>query len=90
MLISSYIFGYGLVRFIIEYFRQPDAEIGYVLTFGRESDNIYLFESVFNISKGQVFCLIMMVIGIVLAIAVTVWRNKRVEYDKQKNRKPKK
>ena len=47
-ILGSYIMGYGLIRFILEYFRQPDSDIGYVIG---HSNNIYLFESFSNISN---------------------------------------
>ena len=40
-----YIFGYGFVRFFIEYFRQPDAHLGFILG---------------NLSMGQLLCLAML------------------------------
>ncbi len=40
-----FIFGYGFVRFFIEYFRQPDAHLGFVIG---------------NFSMGQVLCFAMM------------------------------
>jgi phosphatidylglycerol---prolipoprotein diacylglyceryl transferase len=47
-LLAIYIFGYGLVRLVIEFYRAPDAHIGYI--FG-----------VFTL--GQIFCLVMMAVG---------------------------
>ena len=88
-LIGSYLSGYGLIRFVIEYFRQPDSDIGYILSLGEKSDNIYLFESVLNISKGQIYCLIMILAGAVL-MALCAIRSKKVNNDKRKNQKPKK
>ena len=70
---AFYLMGYGFFRFMIEYCRQPDAEIGYVISLGKESDNIALFQSFLNISKGQVFCFIMIAAGAVL-LAVLLWR----------------
>lgn len=67
-MLSSYLIGYGCIRFVIEYFRQPDSDIGYVLSFGEKSSNIYVFESLGNISKGQVFCFLMIAGGILLLI----------------------
>ena len=90
ILISSYIFGYGIIRFVIEYFRQPDSDIGYVLSLGEKSTNIYLFESVLNISKGQIYCLVMMAAGIILTVSIFAGKNKKVENDKRKNQQPKK
>ena len=46
---SSFLIFYGLIRFIIEFFRQPDAHIGYVA-----------FDS---LSMGQILCIPMMIIG---------------------------
>ena len=63
---SFYLMGYGIFRFFIEYCRQPDASIGYVISLGRGSRNIALFESFLNISEGQVFCLLMVAAGAIL------------------------
>ena len=46
---AIYLFGYGFVRFFIEYFREPDAQLGFVFL---------------NFSMGQVLCFIMMIAGI--------------------------
>jgi phosphatidylglycerol:prolipoprotein diacylglycerol transferase len=49
---ASFLIFYGIIRFIIEFFRQPDAHIGYV---------------VFDyISMGQVLCLPMILIGFLI------------------------
>lgn len=47
--IGLYIFGYGLVRFVIEFLREPDAHLGFVLGFN---------------TMGQVLCILMMLVGI--------------------------
>ncbi|PIE98041.1 MAG: prolipoprotein diacylglyceryl transferase [Treponema sp.] len=61
-LTGMYIIGYGAFRFIIEYFRQPDFDIGY--RFSTNTGNpIYKFDSVLNISTGQILCLIMILGG---------------------------
>jgi phosphatidylglycerol:prolipoprotein diacylglycerol transferase len=51
---SCFLIFYGLIRFIIEFYRQPDAHIGYVA-----------FDS---LSMGQILCLPMILIGIVMFI----------------------
>ena len=82
---GAYLAGYGLIRFIIEYFRQPDANIGYVLQLGKvKSDNIALFSSVLDISKGQVFCFFMIVAGIALICITNVKRKRKEEYDNRR------
>lgn len=52
-LLGIYICGYGLVRFIIEFFREPDYQVGFILG---------------TISIGQALCLLMMLGGIALLI----------------------
>jgi phosphatidylglycerol---prolipoprotein diacylglyceryl transferase len=52
-LLGLYIIGYGLVRFFIEYFREPDYQLGLFLGF---------------ISMGQILCLLMMLGGIAVLL----------------------
>jgi phosphatidylglycerol---prolipoprotein diacylglyceryl transferase len=52
-LIGIYICGYGLARFFIEFFREPDYQLGFVLSF---------------MSMGQVLCALMMMAGIIILI----------------------
>ena len=51
---SSFLIFYGLIRFIIEFYRQPDAHIGYIA-----------FDL---LSMGQILCLPMILIGIIMFI----------------------
>lgn len=74
---GAYFAGYGFVRFIIEYFRQPDADIGYVLSFGEKSTNIYVYQGLGNISKGQVFCFLMIVGGLAFIAAVNLLEKRK-------------
>lgn len=48
-MLGAYLVGYGLMRFIVEFFRQPDAQLGFVF---------------FSFSMGQVLSSIMIVVGI--------------------------
>lgn len=48
-----YLFGYGFVRFFIEYFREPDAHLGFVFL---------------NFSMGQVLCFAMMLAGAAIVL----------------------
>jgi len=52
-IVGLYIFGYGLVRFIIEFFREPDVQLGFVLGFN---------------TMGQVLCTLMMLAGIAVIL----------------------
>jgi phosphatidylglycerol:prolipoprotein diacylglycerol transferase len=51
--VGLYIFGYGLVRFVIDFFREPDAHLGFVLGFN---------------TMGQVLCMAMMLAGIAVIL----------------------
>jgi phosphatidylglycerol:prolipoprotein diacylglycerol transferase len=50
-MLAFYLIGYGIVRFFIEYFRQPDAHIGFIF---------------FSFSMGQLLCGMMAAGGMVL------------------------
>jgi phosphatidylglycerol:prolipoprotein diacylglycerol transferase len=51
-MVSCYLMGYGLVRFFIEFTREPDAQLGFLLGTGW-------------LTMGQVLCLVMVAIGFV-------------------------
>ena len=55
---------YGFVRFIIEYFREPDEQLGFIIALGKESEPTALFKSVFNISMGQILCVLTIAAGL--------------------------
>ena len=71
---SFYLMGYGIFRFFIEYCRQPDANIGYIIKGGKGADNIALFQSFLNISEGQIFCILMVAAGALLLFVLLQWR----------------
>jgi len=59
-----YIVGYGLIRFVIEYFREPDAGLGYIIKFGAPDAPTYTFTTFLNLSMGQILCFFMVVGGL--------------------------
>ena len=66
-ILGSYLLGYGFFRFFIEYFRQPDANLGYIINFSGRSDLILAMDHPLGaISLGQILCAIMIISGIVL------------------------
>ncbi len=73
---ALYTIGYGLFRFIIEYYREPDADIGYRIT-AVPGSPIYFNQSLFNISTGQIFCLIMIAGGLGLLAVRFIQEQKR-------------
>lgn len=52
-LFSLYIVGYGVARFFIEFFRQPDPQLGFILG---------------PLTLGQIFCCLMVMAGIALIV----------------------
>lgn len=52
-MLAFYLIGYGMVRWVIEFFRQPDAQLGFV---------------VFSFSMGQVLCAGMILAGALLLV----------------------
>ena len=71
MLSAIYAGGYGFVRFFIEYFREPDADLGYRIA-KDASAPIYTNTSLLNFSTGQILCFLMMTFAIIFAIVC--WR----------------
>ncbi len=55
MMVVFFIFFYGLFRFVIEFFREPDPQIGYLLGF---------------LTMGQILCLAMIATAAALAVAL--------------------
>ncbi len=60
--VSWYLIGYGTVRFFIEYFREPDRQLGYIIGEGPTER----FTSLFHISMGQILCFVMIASGVIL------------------------
>ncbi|WP_040236268.1 prolipoprotein diacylglyceryl transferase [Borrelia crocidurae] len=71
-----YIILYGIFRFLIEYLREPDKEIGFIITY-RKPESILDF-SFLNISMGQIFSSILILAGIIWLI----WTKKQVKKTK--------
>lgn len=77
-----YTIGYGIARFFIEYFRQPDSNLGFRIS-PTNDVSIYTNNSMANLSTGQVFCLTMIGFGLVLMLVLFFW-------DKYKKKNPEK
>jgi phosphatidylglycerol---prolipoprotein diacylglyceryl transferase len=59
-----YAMGYGTIRFVIEYFREPDQGMGFIV--GDKSAPTYVVTSVFNLSMGQLLSSLMILGGALL------------------------
>lgn len=75
MLSCIYTGGYGLVRFVIEYFREPDAELGFRIA-KDSSAPIYTNTSLLNFSTGQILCFLM-IIGAVAGSLILYLKSKK-------------
>ena len=64
---GMFLIGYGVFRFAIEYFREPDADLGYRISV--TDAPTYMNVSLLNISTGQILCFLMILGGIGLIIA---------------------
>ena len=80
---ALYTIGYGTARFFIEYFRQPDEDIGF-RTGDAQNAPIYLNQSMLNLSTGQILCLIMILGGLVIIGLGLYFKKKKAASDKQK------
>jgi len=78
-LFGYYLMFYGFVRFIIEYFREPDAELGYILQLGKSSGSIHKFETFLNFSMGQLLCLIMIVTGFIYCLTLKILSERNIK-----------
>ena len=79
-LIGLYFLGYGFVRFIIEYFREPDSHMGYPIDFAKANLPTALSHPLLSFSTGQILCFLMMVFGIVWIIVCSRLPNKEYTY----------
>ena len=60
---SLYIIGYGFVRFLIEYVREPDRDIGFPIELVESHGEIHRLTSFFNFTTGQILCFLMILGG---------------------------
>lgn len=67
---SIYVIGYGMARFVIEYFREPDSGLGYIIKLGDPEAPTYAFTTFLNFSMGQILSFLMMAGG----FALLFWR----------------
>ena len=89
-IIGMYFLGYGLFRFFIEYFREPDAGLGYRIEFVRNNLPPAAAHPPFSFSTGQILCFGMIIFGIVWLIIASRLPNRvpvRV-YEDNENKQP--
>jgi phosphatidylglycerol:prolipoprotein diacylglycerol transferase len=64
-LTGLYAGGYGLIRFFLEYLREPDADLGYRIELVHNGIPPALFSSFFNFTTGQILCFVMIVATVI-------------------------
>ncbi|MCL2180205.1 MAG: prolipoprotein diacylglyceryl transferase [Treponema sp.] len=62
--VGLYFLGYGIIRFIIEYFREPDRDLGYRFEIVKTSLPTAYAHPLLSFSTGQVLCFWMIVFGV--------------------------
>jgi len=77
-LIGLYFLGYGLIRFIIEYFREPDSHLGYRFEFVKTTLDPAYAHPLLSFSTGQILCFIMILFGLAWIIICSRLPNKEV------------
>ena len=88
-LVGLYFLGYGVFRFFIEYFRQPDAHLGFRIELVRSDIPIALGQHPLNFTTGQVLCFWMIAFGIVwLIIASRLPNSKPIRFYTGEENKP--
>lgn len=75
---ALYTIGYGFFRFWIEYFREPDLDLGYRIEAVTGAPT-YMNVSLLNISTGQILCLLMIAGGLIMMLICGI-RHKRQKY----------
>ena len=71
-----YLAGYGFFRFFLEYFRMPDADLGFRIS-SDPSASISQNTSLLNISTGQILCALMIVAGVGIIVGAGIASKKR-------------
>lgn len=72
-LIAVYMIGYGVARFIAEYFRQPDPGLDFVVKLSAVDNPPWLLATPWNFTTGQVLSVIMIAGGIVCYYGFRWW-----------------
>jgi phosphatidylglycerol:prolipoprotein diacylglycerol transferase len=70
-LISVYLMGYGFFRFMIEYFREPDEDLGYRIELVKNELSPALAHPPLSFSTGQILSFGMILLGLVWLIAAS-------------------
>jgi phosphatidylglycerol:prolipoprotein diacylglycerol transferase len=77
-LVGLYFLGYGLFRFIIEYFREPNTDLGYRIEFVKSALPPAYTHPLLSFSTGQILCFFMILFGVIWLIVASRLPNREV------------
>ena len=79
-LVGLYFIGYGLFRFFIEYFREPDAALGYPIEFIKSTLPAAYSHPPLSFTTGQILCFLMIVFGVIWLFITSRLPDREVTY----------
>jgi phosphatidylglycerol---prolipoprotein diacylglyceryl transferase len=80
-MVGSYFILYGIIRFFLEYLRQPDFGIGFPIKFIDVDNPIYRFITPWNFTTGQILCFLMIVGGTISLLAFKKFHDYKLSSD---------
>jgi phosphatidylglycerol:prolipoprotein diacylglycerol transferase len=75
-LISVYLIGYGVARFIAEYFRQPDPGLDFIIQLSPGPNPPWLLQSPLNFTTGHIMSAVMIAAGVVCYFLFRWWHSR--------------
>ncbi len=72
-MIGWYVIGYGIARFIAEYFREPDPQLGFVLDLSATESAPHLLATPWSFTMGHVFSSVMILGGLLYLLILRWW-----------------
>ena len=87
-LLGLYFLGYGFFRFIIEYFREPDENLGYPIQFVQNNLPTAFYHPLLSFTTGQIFCFFMILFGVIWLVIASRLPGKEVirVYDEEQKK----
>jgi phosphatidylglycerol:prolipoprotein diacylglycerol transferase len=76
-MIGAYLIGYGIIRFVIEYFRNPDKGLDFIITFDPGFSTSQLQVPLLNFSMGQILSSLMIIAGVITLAVLSSYHKKK-------------
>ncbi len=78
--LGIFLIGYGIARFIAEYSREPDPQLGYIFSFTGANNPTQVFMSYGDISMGQLLSFLMILAGGLSLLGFWILHKRRPAY----------